>query len=742
MNSERALIARVEAADPAEFAEILRKLSEEEGRVLRTYFGAERLQSMRTLALQADLRRGPAEKLGNVVVVPGIMASELVAVEPGGDRDLLWVSYPRLIAGQIDRLRLDPEGRAEAGGPLQVQPVGIMKKYYGELILGLNRNWRVQAFAYDWRKDIDIAADDLHAKISAWFGDEEPVHLVAHSLGGLVARAFILRHGKRWDAMQDRAPAKADGKKPAARRGGRVVMLGTPNRGAYAIVQTLVGIEGLIRAIAKVDLRHDEGDLARICNTFVSTYQMLPAPDGDAATDAALYEARTYPGFDASQIHLKAAKEHHKALARPFRHQEHIFYVAGANRETLSALPDGFAEHPERLSNPESYGASYKGDGRVLWERGSWTVNGGAGPTLPLAQNWYYVDEVHADLPRNKHVRSALDSLLGWGTTSQLTQEQPTTRAKDAEDPHTVNRAYIDKQRRAEEQADQLARRVQARAVGRGTVIVARGAVNGTPANGAATADAKTAETPVSADEGQLRDLILRGWVDDPVERRRLDEQKIPGDQPKITVRLVPGEIQDLEATNLENADLPVDAIAVGHYIGVRPQNSELALDRAITAAMNGEKRRSAVANLLPDECVLTQFTDRQTFLGELGRPFFMDDPRKPGRAIAVAGMGPPGRLGPPELAVLARELYWALDRLGKRHLATVLIGAGAGNVPPREAVKALAARDGAGPARRGGHRHLAAADRLLRHPHPGDAVGGAPGVGRRDRSPPGASGG
>ena len=69
----------------------------------------------------------------------------------------------------------------------------------------------------------------------------------------------------------------------------------------------------------------------------------------------------------------------------------------------------------------------------------------------------------------------------------------------------------------------------------------------------------------------------------------------------------------------------------------------------------------------------------------------FLDDPRTRDdkdsagldRLIAIAGMGYAGRFGTPELTVLARELCWSLGRLGKRHLATVLIGSGMAICPP-----------------------------------------------------------
>ncbi|MCB0107588.1 MAG: CHAT domain-containing protein, partial [Caldilineaceae bacterium] len=58
-------------------------------------------------------------------------------------------------------------------------------------------------------------------------------------------------------------------------------------------------------------------------------------------------------------------------------------------------------------------------------------------------------------------------------------------------------------------------------------------------------------------------------------------------------------------------------------------------------------------------------------------------------RTLVVAGMGEPGRFGVPELTVLVRELCWSLGRMGKKHLATVLIGAGRDNLSVADAVDA-----------------------------------------------------
>ena len=131
-----------------------------------------------------------------------------------------------------------------------------------------------------------------------------------------------------------------------------------------------------------------------------------------------------------------------------------------------------------------------------------------------------------------------------------------------------------------------------------------------------------------------------------------------------------------------------VDAVAVGHYLGVKPQAAEKGLDDAISGLT-----RSGSAALL-EQCVseeglLTQFTLRGTINGDLGQPFLLPDPRDPARVIAVAGMGVPGRFGIGEMTVVARELCWTVGRLGCKHLATVLIGAGNGNLTAEQSVDA-----------------------------------------------------
>ena len=159
--------------------------------------------------------------------------------------------------------------------------------------------------------------------------------------------------------------------------------------------------------------------------------------------------------------------------------------------------------------------------------------------------------------------------------------------------------------------------------------------------------------------------------------------------RPTIVLRLCQGEIQKVDALaayveGTEGVPLPIDAVSVGHYVGVSPQAGELAMDKAVSRAILGTDEE-----LSPSELILTQYTERGLLRGDLGTTFFLPMKGEADRVLAVAGMGVVGRCGTPELTVLVRELCWALSRVGKKHLATLLIGSGNGNLSVRQCVEA-----------------------------------------------------
>ena len=226
--------AQLESAQPDALAKIILSSSTLHERWMRDYFGESRFQRLYSLALRRQ-RRTRAMR-GNVVVLPGIMGSELTLMQDHGTgtgrahHRQIWLKLWRLFRGDLRYLEL--KGSGESGISNQtVRATGMMQKHYAALQLSLAAEWNVRAFWFDWRKGLGIAAAELASKLDEWF-DDEPAHLVAHSMGGLVARTYIADFPDDWELRSN-----------DDERGGRLIMLGTPNHGSFAVPQILTGLE-------------------------------------------------------------------------------------------------------------------------------------------------------------------------------------------------------------------------------------------------------------------------------------------------------------------------------------------------------------------------------------------------------------------------------------------------------------------------------------------------------------------
>ena len=276
---------------------------------LRDHFGPEKLDRLQRLADRVRLARRKREPLlGNIIFIPGIMGSELTVTEDDDD-DIVWVSFLELIWGGIKKLRLAKDGVQEADSKLRVQPSGLDKDSYAETILWLKAYWNVEPFAYDWRKDLDQAAERLKSLVETKFKDQ-PVHLVAHSMGGLVSRNFIRLYPKVWKAMSE----------PKKVQGGRLIMLGTPNYGSYAIAQAMVAKDKLVKWLAAADLRHDLDEVLDVLNGFVGSYQLLPSPAKLPPSEQGLYDRGAWGRYPIVPAHLQRARKFHTDLDTASHH--------------------------------------------------------------------------------------------------------------------------------------------------------------------------------------------------------------------------------------------------------------------------------------------------------------------------------------------------------------------------------------------------------------------------------------
>jgi len=214
---------------------------------LEDYFGAAQYAELKQLAREASARgvRGG----DRVLILPGIMGSKLGYPRPFWLDDVIWVDPVDIARGRLGELKFN-------GGKSSVQALGVLLFAYLKLKLSLQiAGYDAEFFPFDWRIDIIELGKRLAAQIKA---EGRKVHLVAHSMGGLVARAALLAKPKSL---------------------GRIIMLGTPNFGSFSPIQAFRGTHSLAAKVAFLDVSHSPEDLARIYGGFPGLCQMIPSPE-------------------------------------------------------------------------------------------------------------------------------------------------------------------------------------------------------------------------------------------------------------------------------------------------------------------------------------------------------------------------------------------------------------------------------------------------------------------------------
>jgi hypothetical protein len=616
----------LDRGDVADARRALLELTDQELELLSAEIGEPAVRRA-----QGTAARGPRRtKLGRVLVLPGVMGSMLDVTDPRGDTDRVWANYARLISGRLGDLALTPAGDPAIPGT-QVRTAGIHHGSYLPLLMELDARWEVRSFAYDWRESLDRSAARLDGELRA-FGAGGAVHIVAHSMGGLVSRTFAALFSETWSAIDD----------PGSHaRGGRLVMLGTPNRGSFDMARALVGADPLVRRLALADLQHDLDDVLTILATFPGLAHLLPSPTAVIAESAhaRLYEEATWGRHPVVQGILDAARAAHTRLEATID-PERLVYVAGYDRPTPYRVridkPGGF-----------SFQETRDGDGRVPHELG--LLDGVA---------TYWVDAGHGDLAKSEGVLDAIADLLQRGATDRLPATRPQPRG-------AVRGGWI-----------RAVRTEAAEAEGDAEVAAISGAARG---RGAGARPRLTPQEAVRLDGLILGDYLgLNGAV--PADAPPPPAPPSPGGKAgpvtRLPVDVVWGDVTRVDA----------DAYVAGHYIGVIPQNAELALDRVVSGIPRGAKAARS-------DLVITQQSLRGMLRGALGEIslFPWGYPADRGRLVAIAGMGHPGTYSLQAQRRLMRELAFAVGALPNvQVVAMVMIGSGEGTLSISEAVRGL----------------------------------------------------
>ena len=368
----------------------------------------------------AALAQPQAPRKPILVVLPGIMGSEL-ATDARNAGAPVWLSTGALLRGQLQLLNLAVGDGLEA--------TGMMALSYERLLEAASQRYHVVSFAFDWRKPVTDAGEALFTLLRDTLLPRAralgvALHLMAHSMGGLVARAALFH--------DSRAAERAALWRDLTASGGRLLMLGTPNLGSYAPVQLLLQQHRLGQLVAAAAAKVTAADLARWGAAFPGLMAMLPAkddpefgnlfapdswakmqsvdksvtpPDKDVLRKAALLRAWLSSSFE--------------ALCQDSR----VLYVAGLGITPLglkvingAGAGGGGTGQTSKLLR---LGATQQGDGTVPW-----TSN-----LLPV-RTWY-VACGHGELLDQADAFEAYFELLAQGRSSRLSQQPPATRAID-----------------------------------------------------------------------------------------------------------------------------------------------------------------------------------------------------------------------------------------------------------------------------------------------------------------------
>jgi len=348
---------------------------------LRAHFGEAAYEEYLRMAQRLDEGHLSVTHPVNLVFIPGVMGSLLQSRTKGG----VWWIDARTRA-HIDDLRLSDDGTRDADVNNAIVPFSTDPSYEPFLSAVLDRDdFGHEVFAYDWRKPLSLSAAALRNLVRSTYETNggEPVHIVAHSMGGLMLRAALLAHGEElWPIL------------------GRIVFIGTPHYGSPAIAGYLKNHLWGFEAIALLGMylsRETFRSLRGVLELLPAPHGVYPGtrkddllpwrPQGSAGAyvhpcagfdpyDAAAWEldltsgqtAQLQSALDAVAQFHRRLYEAHEALAQDLR--DRMLVIAGVGYKTLFRLAPasrllGLWETIEKITDRVPGDPHRDGDGRV-----------------------------------------------------------------------------------------------------------------------------------------------------------------------------------------------------------------------------------------------------------------------------------------------------------------------------------------------------------------------------------------
>ncbi|HRP89972.1 MAG TPA: CHAT domain-containing protein [Edaphocola sp.] len=354
------------------------------------------------------------------ILIPGIMGSTLQ-----DSKNDIWVNLSRIAQGDmVNNLKIDDP---------DITPSGAIAKYYMDMGKFLQEKNDLRVFAFDWRKSLKDAASSLKEVIELYLKYNQPITIVAHSMGGLVAKHLMFLYPDLWNQFKEGLQNK-------------LILLGTPWKGSHLIMEVLTGHSSRLKLLGRMDLPHLMSTLLKEVARYPGVLELLPL-DTSGFTDESLknelpiaqfkgYDDKAF--WDAIRKYAPLAVQVDQGFQTTIKNfinrvngegikyseftlseddKKKVFYIAGQDDTVFGCkIKNGFfkGKHLVYLSTP-------KGDGSVTWDLG-------IPKELPTEQVFYSRIN-HTDLSNDKLIFNAVSDIIEKGTTDKLPHEAPEVRS-------------------------------------------------------------------------------------------------------------------------------------------------------------------------------------------------------------------------------------------------------------------------------------------------------------------------
>lgn len=344
-----------------------------------------------------------------IVLIPGILGSNLYEVsgtKHAKPNKIFLADGEMIRGGFVSKLDLtNPKSTIEA--------LSVAGKFYGPFYHYFKENYDVVIFPYDWRKPIKDAAQKLanQLRVIQQKAGNQCIHIVAHSMGGLVARHLMVVDKPLFQQISGHSDFK-------------FIFLGSPLKGAYIVPQILLGQGIIFKSFAAIDWKHDTHDLMRVFKDYKGLLNLLPIQE----------EHRDFVNPHSNTwIELKSTDEHFEipdiqslkefvnevvSVQTELYTNKKVFYIAGTSDKTLCdyELAESFFK-----GTYVQFLSTNKGDGKVTWATG-------IPKEIKDDNRVFYVDTIHGDLAADEDNFSGIAELLRTGRTQLLSATEPMDR--------------------------------------------------------------------------------------------------------------------------------------------------------------------------------------------------------------------------------------------------------------------------------------------------------------------------